>query len=147
MASVHQTRPIIPFATSVGPWQRNVRSGIFGYGTGFLLRPDHPGFHPLWRPSWTACGLVHKRFETKIIFFANISFKQNLRQLMRWRLSLPAGFYLRKYGLSFASASCIQTLSLILAQSCLDIQKNVLDIVFLQHKKMRNIMITLLGNS
>ena len=128
MASVHQTRPSIPCATSVGLSQRNVWSGILGYGTWWLLRPDHPGFHSLWRPSWTACGLVHKRFETKIIFFTNISFKQNLRQLMPWRLSLPAGFCSLKYGLSFASASCIQTLSLILAQGCLNIQKNVLDI-------------------
>ena len=75
-----------------------------------------------------------KGLKLKKSFFTNISYKQNLRQLTPWRLSLPAGLYLLKCGLSFALASCIQTLSLILARVVLISRKNFLH-ALLQHKK------------
>ena len=90
---------------------------------GDYFRPDHPRFYPLWRPSWTACGLVHKRFETKIIFF-------------NYQYFIQAEFKAAYAGEDFLFLlDFITDPKFDFSSGCLNIQKNVLEIVLLQHKK------------
>lgn len=61
MASIHQTRPGIDCAASLGPRQRHVRGGVLSNGTWQLLRPDNAGFHFMRWFAGSTGGLVYYR--------------------------------------------------------------------------------------